>query len=518
MRNMQLRDLYLGAIDAKYELLSNSLEEKERFEKSFLVPGNILIENFLEGKQFYITGLKGSGKTALMRYIGIQAEKKYGAHCKYILFKSQFNEDDKKDLTKAFGAVVLNKEDIPTESDYEAIWGWLLHKYIVEEIAQKDIPVFEENKDWEKYKMCVLAPTIDNENTGLKRLIPKIKHGVVEVGGKIREITGRLGLDLEFEDAEQTKIKFNYLVRQADHLFEKLEADFGTMFIFVDELELSYVSKKVYERDARIIRDLVLAVEKINTLCRQRFFNIKLICAIRSEVMSIIAASGKEINKPVGSFGAPIIWHHPGGDIIEHPILNVLLKRIVSSEEDYGDSKTRQDLWEIWNRWFPKLVQDTPTTQYILHHTWYRPRDIVRMLTLAQSQFPKETFFKHSVFDSIRKQYSADSWVEMTEELRAAYKEAEIDGIRRIFYGYKPYFTFEELYDRIENLKAVYDAVNVLMENRKLTNVLIHLYKIGIIGNINEDRKHRWAHRGDDEILLEQTIVVHRALWKYLSL
>lgn len=88
-KKLQLKDLYLGGIDAKYELITNSLDERERFEKSYLIPGNVSIR-FFKRKKFYVTGLKGSGKTALMRYIGIQAEKEYCAHCKFVLFKSQF--------------------------------------------------------------------------------------------------------------------------------------------------------------------------------------------------------------------------------------------------------------------------------------------------------------------------------------------------------------------------------------------------------------------------------------------
>lgn len=94
-------------------------------------------------------------------------------------------------------------------------------------------------------------------------------------------------------------------------------------------------------------------------------------------------------------------------------------------------------------------LKNTPTPKYLLHHTWYRPRDIVRLLILAQKEFPKKESFDHQVFDTIKRQYSTDSWIEMTEELRATYKEDEIEVIRRILYGFKPYFHHSEVLTRI---------------------------------------------------------------------
>ena len=346
--------------------------------------------------------------------------------------------------------------------------------------------------------------------------MPKIKHGNVEISAKILDIKGKLGLDLEFAGQDNTKVKFNSIVRQADAFFENLISTDGKMFIFIDELELSFANKNKYERDARMIRDLILAVEHINTLCFRKGIGIKVICGIRSEVLSTIISVGKEINKPITSFGVPILWHHPGGDIQQHPILDILLRRIMSSEKQYSMSSTNPK--EIWRRWFPDRVQKIDTPQYILHHTWYRPRDIIRLLTLAQTQFPYNTNFDHMVFDSIRKQYSTDSWIEMTEELGTTYRAEQLEGIKLLLYGYKPYFTLSEIRERAESQIEVYEQVKILFDSVKISTIVMHLYRIGILGNITSTGKHRWVFRGDEEILLDQKIMVHRALWPCLSL
>lgn len=37
-QKLELKDLYLGNIDAKNELINNSIDEIERFKSSFLIP------------------------------------------------------------------------------------------------------------------------------------------------------------------------------------------------------------------------------------------------------------------------------------------------------------------------------------------------------------------------------------------------------------------------------------------------------------------------------------------------
>lgn len=69
MSQLKLKDIFIGKTDAKNEFIENSASEKEVFLRSFLKPDNLVEDDFLQGKRYYITGLKGTGKTALMRYL-----------------------------------------------------------------------------------------------------------------------------------------------------------------------------------------------------------------------------------------------------------------------------------------------------------------------------------------------------------------------------------------------------------------------------------------------------------------
>ena len=74
--NLKLSQILIGEIDAKYELLNDTAKEKKEYEGTFYIPSNYKENDFIEGNNYFITGLKGTGKTALLRFMGINFEYK----------------------------------------------------------------------------------------------------------------------------------------------------------------------------------------------------------------------------------------------------------------------------------------------------------------------------------------------------------------------------------------------------------------------------------------------------------
>jgi len=515
---LQLKDLYLGKIDAKNELLNNSIDEIKRFENSFLMPSNIIVDDFLSSERYFILGLKGTGKTALLRYLALKANDLTETHSTFILFKSDITEEDRKRFSGAAHTMIVDSSNIPYEHDFVDAWLWFFHQHIVKTVVEQNITVFKQNKRLEQYEACVLATNIDKEKSAFSNFFPKLKRGAVEVGMQFSLMSGKLGLDFEFANSEKTKVKFNYIVNKANDLFDKLTADTGKLYIFLDEFELS-LTKTAYDRDAMMIRDVIIAIEKLNNISKKNKFDLHIIGAIRSEVLTAVSSFGKEINKTTSDFGISIIWHQSGGDISTHPLLKIIAKRIESSE--YFHNSQKRDFDEIMDEYFPKYINDVQIQTYILHQTWYRPRDVIRLLSIAQKFFPNKTEFDQQVFDSIRKQYSTESWIELSEELKTSFKSHEIEGIKRLFYGFKPSFSLEELKSHIESISINYPEVNNLLDNHNLESILSKLYKIGFIGNVsrkNARMYYRFSYRGDDEILLEKDFTVHRGVRSYLSI
>jgi hypothetical protein len=513
LNQLQLKDLFIGKIDAKNEILENSIDEKNRFLDSYLLPDNIIIDSYYNGVKYIISGLKGTGKTALLQYIALSAEKEFNAQTSFILFKSDFTEDDKKDFSRAVQTTIANNKEVPdNEEDFVNIWKWFLHRHLLKQIGQNS-PFIDDN-NFKKYKNCVLAPKIGDESSGITRFLPNLKRGNVELEGDFEFLKGKLGLDFEWINKNDKQVRFSSIVRQADELFKKLKPNNIRFYIFIDELELTLGKIKQYNKDIRLIRDMLIALSDLNSLCRKNNYPIYFLTAIRSEVLSAIPASGKELNKIVSDFGLTLNWHQAGGDV-NHPLIKIINKKIQSSEKEIGLPIT-ESVSEIWDKYFTIGYANRPIQEYILHQTLYRPRDIVRMLTISKEQFPNDTKFSMPVFDAIKKEYSIQSWIEHTEELRAKYTELDIDGFKKLFYGIKCPFSLNDITIVADEKRKMLTEVDDLLKKYKLGDVLSTLYKVGIIGNTGE--RVRYAFRGDDDILLDKKMKIHDPLWNYLAI
>ena len=49
---VELKDLFIGKLDAKNESISNN-QDKERFMRGFLLPENIQVDRFLNGTKYF---------------------------------------------------------------------------------------------------------------------------------------------------------------------------------------------------------------------------------------------------------------------------------------------------------------------------------------------------------------------------------------------------------------------------------------------------------------------------------
>lgn len=516
LKTLQLKDIFIGKTDAKNEFIENSVIEQDRFKESYLIPENINFDDFENGRRYYITGLKGTGKTALLRYLEISLNGKNETSSSFILFKSDFSEEDKAAFSKAASTFLTEKNDsVEFDEDFMNIWEWFLHRHIVKLSKEKNVQFFEDNKDWEKYSKCVLAPKLGNEDSGITKLFPKLRRGSIEIEGDIEILKSKLGIEFDWENEENKLVKFSSIVRQANELYKKLKPTTKKLYVFIDELELTLGKNKQYVKDVRLIRDLIVAINYLNSTSRALKYNIFFITAIRSEVLTSIQSSGKEINKPILDFGISLKWQQSGGNIKSHPLIRIINKKIQSAEKNGGLIKISTDE-EIWENYFPEKVNSINTQEYILHRTWYRPRDIVRLLTIAQQQFPNETTFSHAVFDAIAKEYSTQSWMEHAEELRTVFTEREIDGVKRLLTSISCPFNFNEFTKICLEKKEIYSDVELLLKDQKPADILSILYRIGLIGNTGS--KVRYSFRGDDELVIESSMKIHDPLWNYLSI
>lgn len=511
---LTLKDIYIGSTDAKNELLYGDTCEIEQFKKNFIIPPSLLIESFETRKKYFITGLKGTGKTALLRYIDIQMNDKNNISS-FILFKSDIDDELKKKISQISRIEIYeNNSTEYDDTDFEIAWRWFIYKLILLNSYKREI-FFEKNTNFQKFKALIDSTNQDIDNTSsIFNMFPKIKKGMLSIN--IKELV-KIGVDIEF--GKKNEVKFYSLVRQLDEAFTGLKILHGRMNLFFDELELNYNTSKQYQKDARLIRDLIVSIEKINAVTKKNKIDISIYAGIRSEVLNAVEALGKEINKPLSDFGVEILWNRPGVTAIQQPLLSIIEQRINNARNRLFLPEMNSE--ELWKTYFPNFILSKEPYIYILRNSWYRPRDIIRLLKIAQEQFPDSTSFSSSVFEPIRKKYSFESWVEMSEELKAKYSSNYIDSIKKIFYGKKQIWEFIELKSDIFNMADNYPHIKELINRFSIDEILSDLYRVGIIGNIDRTKspsRMRFVFRGDAEILFYQEIYLHNALLAHLSI
>jgi hypothetical protein len=505
--------MVFGTIDAKNSLLLDSPSEQELFRQSFVEPPALQIEKFKAKQKYFVTGMKGTGKTALLRYLAIRLDEQVSSRSVFVLFKSEITEELRGDLAIAARIQVVEENSQEFESgDYESVWRWLIYKKIADAVSSEPkVETFQRNANLSNFVELLNSEFGESDKFTLRRLVPSVKKGQVEISK-----SPKVKIELEWDKNGRAKVDFQKLVRLADDMFELLEPAQQRLNLFFDELEISYESPKKHKRDSHLVRDLVISVERLNGVCKRKAFDVCLYAAIRSEVLTSVQASGKEINKTIADFGSEISWARPGRDT-DQPLLDIVEKRINSSRAerqlDVLESK------ELWDAYFPKQLMGKQPQEFLLHNSWYRPRDFVRHLLVAQEQFPDEVKFTEKVLKSIRKKYSTDSWTELTEELRTSYKPDELAGIRLLLLGFKHRFSVTEMEERTISKREDHIEVVRLLDRHGIRTVLSDLYRIGVLGNANPvTDKFRFSFRGDDDALFQEHFVVHQALRAYLSI
>ncbi|MFQ9908835.1 MAG: P-loop ATPase, Sll1717 family [Acutalibacter sp.] len=515
MNEIKIKDIYAGKPDAKDEIDFGGLEE---FIKTYVVAEHFNVESLISGTNCFITGFKGTGKTALLFYLDSRFKEIDESTCSsFIFFKEEFTDTKRSELEsiarRILSSISVEKNALVDNQEFEYIWRWLLFKRIVSDNEEYNRGLFIDDENWEKFESVI--GKIKSPNNKRKFIIPKkIKMAVPYVEPSTQSvITPEVEVDLQ-NTSDDNYLKFMEVIDEAERLLMNATRTDIPYYIFVDELEAYYGNISVFKRDLCLIRDLIFTVKRFNS----NFSTInmkctKIICSVRSEIITAISRFivTKELNKVTAGFAVPLMWNYSNTSSYMHPIIQILLKRIAVCE-----GCVNPDYKKVYERWLPENIHGIEPANYILNNNWCKPRDIVRLITTMQNSiYNSSKAFTQSVFDSIVKTYSEDSLIEIKEELRALYDTDQIDTIINCFMGYKTTFSVSQLKQRIKT----YFQGSILEAH--FTQVIDDLYRLGFLGNfLPVSKTYRWQHKGDSRVILseEWRLVVHYALHGALSL
>lgn len=412
MRKMPLNQIAFGKTDAFNEL--NTFGQ-EYFMESFVANPKYHIDDFLSGSRFFVCGKKGTGKSALLKYLECHFLKDESNLVFPIRFKSEIEQVDKdsfEEIASAPDNSTKNEKydtsSILDQSSYVLVWKTFLINQIITRASAGEYRVFNETST--DYKLIVsLLKCIYGESKTSSVVMPKIKKGSIELTAAFAEnLSASLKLELEF-DSQKKRINYTKLSKKVYQIFSQLEFVHSPVYVLIDELELSVRNKYQFEKDVALVRDLIIAIDDMNTLCSNKGMQIHTIAAIRSEVLRNVRSTGYELTKPIEDRGIEINWFQKGGDYKENQLLTIIENKIHASEQMSGFPPSK----DVWKEYFGEDINGEETRKYILNNSLYRPRDIIRMMSAIHNQIGTSEKFTQEAFE-LRPQHLAEQSVDHT--------------------------------------------------------------------------------------------------------
>lgn len=515
--NLPLKQLRIGKVDGKHEYLEPAAERDNEIFDTFLMPESVDLGRLHNGDVFFIEGFRGTGKTSLLRWHANHI-KAVGASTDFILFKTDLTEDQRMHLSREVGVswTDLDPGKMEISQDFKSAWGWFIIHKIGENL--KSNPNLA-SSDSETTKRKVIRLLGLEDNSVLRKAIgfmPRLEGAQIKVKADLAFFEAELGGDFT-RKGEQGEVTLNALLRRAKDILGSINLE-HPLYIYFDELEAFYHSPEQHKRDQRLVRDLLFSISSMNDHFRAKNVPIHIIGAVRSEVIDAMGSLGQEIDRLVHDKGFLISWHHANRSV-SHPLMEIISKKISFSEESSGLGINESPL----SSYFPERIDGQSIESFLLDKSFYKPRDIVWRLSLAQKIFPNETYFSRDVLHDTESEYSSKLWDEVRYEMSAFYSDDEIDGIEMVLAGGSSAFKFEDMQRRFEQASEYSKVLSALLGRRSVREILTDLYRLGAIGNAfrtgttGNQIRNRWIFRGDPTLLIEKRMEIHSALLKRLS-
>lgn len=511
---LELSQLNLGKVDGKHEYLAPQSDRDQLFYDAFLVPDTVDPNRLNNSDIFYIEGFRGTGKTSLLRWHA-ETQRKKGAYTDFVLFKSDLTEQQRLQISREVGIswTDIESKGMEVSQDFKAAWRWFIHHKIGEALVGN--PALSESPDVSHY-VRLLALKDPNVFTKILGFLPKLEGANVKVKSDLQFFALELGGDFR-KDGSQGKTTLDALDRKLDEIAGKLSPA-KPIYIYFDELEVFFHSLEQYHRDQRMVRDLLFSVGSLNDLFRNKKVPIHIIGAVRSEIIDSMGALGQEVDRLVHDRGFNIAWHYAKRSR-KHPLLQIIERKIWASEQVAGVAKSEDAI----AAYFPNEIAGQQLEARLLDGSFYKPRDIVWRLTIAQKQFPHADKFSEQILQETEIEYSSKLWDEIKYELSATYADEEIEIIELVLSGTKVGFDLDEMKERFDRAEQRFSKAKGLLSRRTVSDILADLYRLGAVGNTfrvgstGTQIRNRWSFRGDPSLLPDKRMTLHPALAKRLS-
>lgn len=386
---------------------------------------------------FIIAGRKGTGKSAIARYLK-------GSACQdNDTFVFIIKTDDVK-LERLIQAV--------PEAEHSAIFEWLILTRLVKLILDTNYtsypkPIKDLRKFYERNTRLInpgdynIDEIINNQEISFEVL----RNGFGKIVGK-RYKSAKLNKGIFYQfvpvlrEVMQTVLGYD--------VFEK-----SRFYICFDDIDVKF---KI-QRDKGVLADLIRTACKYNS----EYFNprqVKILLFVRDDLTKRLSGVDSDISKILDSSQISLNWYQHDDYLIDEK--NINLRKLINRrlEENFNNFKRKYNTTDPW-RTFVEHIEDygdKSAFSYILDFTYHTPRDLINIFAQVGQKDYKYPLDKRIV-DMCINQYTERKLREIADELAIHFEPDYIKLITgRLFKniasevkqrGNIPYLKLMELFD-----------------------------------------------------------------------
>jgi len=445
---MDIKDF--GAIDA---------ENDERLFDYFVHSESL--KRIKEEKRRVIVGRKGSGKTAIYKFLSKESEN---WSTSALLFR---------DYPWKVHDRYANHEVSDRES-YVNSWDFLIYIELAKQIVRDiDRYKFFQRLKVKKIKRWLRKVWGSDQFNHRETMNPKSKNWEFSFSPSI--MGNSLGSISRAKSERSLGETLGEINKKLINTLSSLLLENKKYVLLFDELDLSY--NPADEKYLTRITGLLLSAYNINSYFQRNKDNVRIYIFLRSDIYELLDFQDK--NKITDNHVEYLNW-----DPVDETA-NLSLKRL-AAKRIQENIKTGEIGFQVnWSKIFDpaNIGRNKLKWNFIMDQTFLRPRDLIKFLNLSLEEAQKriksdpesEKLITNRDIHNIKKDYSNYLYSELKDEVSAKYKDFDIylEVLRDM---HKTIFTID---DYEKSFKAVSSRLGI-KENS--STVLERLYEFSVIG------------------------------------
>lgn len=498
-----LKEIEFGEPDANAEyFMSLRLKNKPMYIRAYHSDDMIDYDSYISGVKFIITGQKGTGKTAVLRYIEDKLLES-GYSTEFIVFKNEvIKEAELLQIDYAnINGTVLEEEKLKGSKFYYHSIKRIMISLIISKLK------YHSDNSNDQSDGFIRSLIGQNGKESLRTAFDSIVN--LLQSAKLDTAKATKGL-VSVDPGQLLKKSNDDLLTKAVRISKR---NSPKVRIFFDEMHFAFRDKDSLKSDAALVRDTVLAAQALNERFAEEGIDIVIYLALRREFLDQPEIAQADIVHVIESYGESITWEHYQATV-SHPVFDLISLRFRASMRE---KFSRTDL-------FSTYLKDIDPID-LLSYTWSKPRDLVRFFKVAQKMYGNTLVIGVNQYKSIIRNYSAQAWRETKSALAAfipidAIPELE-NALKRLIPGQ---FDGSQKIDDAsfkKNMKTTLELCKKSGATYTMDEFVQILYTMGIYYYTYVDANGRLIfqqyHRGNLNPTRVGEIKIHEAVAKALS-